>query len=228
MSKRKATAMPKYTKTKRRKTGGPAGGVMIIPRNLTFQRNTVGLGPEKKNCDVQYNNAVPGASVNTWTLAAGGLLNSVPQNGTETGRIGRKLQMKSIDLIYTVGLTPTSTGGGCFRIKVVYDKQPNGALPAVLDVLALDDFGAKNNLANSDRFITLIDEMTDTVGVGTNYSTSNRIYRKLGLDAMFTGTGGAIANITTGSIFVMVAQNGYINTQAPLFEIDSRIKFIDI
>lgn len=225
MYKRKASAAFKTSAPKRRKTShvsAPRG------RNLNFQRNTVGLGPEKKNYDLSVALS-PTVSLTTWVApAAGSLLNGIAQGNTEVTRVGRKVQLKSLDLHYTVGMQPTSTGGGCLRFKVIYDKQSNVAHPTIAELFAADDFGSKNNLANSDRFITIIDHITDPIGVGTNYSTSGRIYKKLGLDTMFTGTGGLIANITTGSMYVVVSQNGFINTTAPIAEFDTRVKFIDI
>lgn len=203
--------------------------LVTIARPLTLQRNTVGLGPEKKNLDI---NATGGSGISagigrTWTLGA--LLNAIPQGNTEVTRIGRKVQMVSLDLIWTAGVvSAASINGGSMRIKIVYDKQTNLSAAAVTDVLAVDDFGSANNLSNSDRFITVADWITDPFDTDGPFEVSGKIKRKLALDTMFTGVGGTIAAVTTGALFIMIAQSGGVDTTGPLFQFYSRVRFIDI
>ena len=166
---------------------------------------------------------------NSAGFTASELLNGITTGATATTRIGRKINLKSLYLRYTVGLTASSTGGCQFRILVVYDKQTNGNTATITDILLSDDFKAPNNLSYRDRFVDLVDEVTDPVSVQNNYQLAGIIYRKINLEQMFNaGTAGDITDITTGSILVFCAQSGGVGTGAPLFDFTSRIRFTDI
>ena len=64
--------------------------------------------------------------------------------------------MTKITMNWNAMMPSAAVGGGSLRFKVVYDKQTNGAAPSILGVFAVDNFYSHNNLANADRFITLL------------------------------------------------------------------------
>lgn len=187
-------------------------------------------GPEKKFVDVSVSAQALGLGTNSFTTPGPTfLLNGLVPDSTASGRIGRKVVLKSLYVRYSVNMAATSTLGAPIRIIVFYDKQANGSAPAVTDVLLADSFFSANNLSNRDRFVVLADEVTEPIGVATGvYTASGVIYKKLNLETMFnTGTAGTIADITTGSVYIMAAQAGAIGTAAPLWSFRSRIRYTD-
>lgn len=194
--------------------------------NLMFQSNTLKKGPEKKEKVGALNGTAGAFGATTFTAAT--LLNALQQGATAVTREGRKVDLKSLYVRYSVALSATSTGGSPVRILIVYDKQTNGATPAITDVLLANDFHSPNNLNNADRFITLVDEITDVVSVNNNFSVSGAIYRKLGLETVFKDTSvGDVTDIISGGIFAFLAQNsavGVANIQCISL---TRVRFTD-
>lgn len=220
MSKRAATGQPrgaskaKKPMLKKQKT------------NLRFQPNTVKAGPEKK----EHIGALPANAgvVANVTFSAATLLNALQQGATAQTRIGRKVANKSLYVRYSMALQATSTGGSPIRILIVYDKQTNGVAPAITDVLFANDFNSPNNLNNSDRFITLIDEITDVISVQNNYSIAKTIFRKIGLETLYKDTTvGDVTDIISGGIFAFLAQDSAIAVAVPQCLSLTRLRFVD-
>lgn len=207
------------------------GGRQLRPAavpNLRFQKQTSSAGPEKKNVDVGAPSTLALAFGSAAWTAAPVLLNPIAQGTTANTRLGRKTQNISLLLRWSVQLGAASTGGAPVRVKVVFDKQANGAAPAITDIFTLNDFHSVNNLDNTDRFITLIDFITPTVSLSGDYSVSGVIKKSLKLETMWTGAAGAIANITSGSFYLLVAQEGGILVGNAIFTYLTRIRYIDI
>lgn len=201
-------------------------------KSLARQQNTVRSGPEKKNLDVDdtlttgTNINIP-AGASTWVIGATQLLNGMAQGTTAITRLGRKVQGKKINISYTVALQATSIGGGQVKIRVVYDKQSNGAAFAILDYLSIDGFDSANNLDNSDRFITLANHLTEPISVQNNFSACGKLNIPIDLETMYTGANGVVANILTGSIYLICSQDGQIGTAGPKLGFYSRYRFVD-
>jgi len=156
------------------------------------------------------------------------LLNGLVPGSLATQRIGRKVTIKSLYIRCTVQLATTSVRGGNIRMMVVYDKQANGAAPAVTDILVDDAFYSVNNLSNRDRFVTLVDHVFNPIGTATDYQQSVVIHKKLNLETMFNaGSAGTIGDITSGSIYILFAQSGTIGTGNPTATWTSRIRYTD-
>lgn len=166
----------------------------------------------------------------TWTTPGPTfLLNGLVPDSTATGRIGRKIQMKSLYLRLVPSMAATSTFGGSIRVIVVYDKQANAVAPAVTDVLVTDTFTATNNLSNRDRFVVLYDQISDPLSTAGQVATHMEYYKKINLETCFNaGVAGTIGDITTGSVYIMAAQSGGIGTAAPTVNFRSRIRYSDI
>lgn len=198
---------------------------------LAFQKNTVKRGPEVKNLDVDDTATTGtqinmGASVSTWIIGATQLLNGMAQGTSGITRLGRKTQGIKLNINMTAQLQATSTNGGVVRVRVVYDKQPNKAIFAITDYLAIDAFDSALNLDQADRFITL--GVADfEVSTQNKYADSKKLNIKMSLESMYTGAGATIANITTGSIYFICAQDGSIATTGPSLSVYSRYRFKD-
>lgn len=182
-------------------------------------------GSELKFIDQSANTAV---TFGVSTFAAPVLLNGVQQGSDATTRIGRKMIMKSLLLRWSWNLGATSTGGSPVRILIVYDKQANAVAPAISDVLVADTFISQNNLNNRDRFVILCDQITEPVSANANGSIGGSVYKKINLETMFNaGTAGTIGDITSGSVYLFVAQTANIGTANASFNWRSRIRFQD-
>jgi len=170
-------------------------------------------------------------TVNAATFTTPGatfLLNGLVPDSTATGRIGRRVTIKSLYVRLTFGLLPASTGGSPLRVVIVYDKQSNAAAPAVTDIMAADSFQSPNNISNRDRFITLCDRVTDPIGAAGEFQVALNFYKKLNLGVQFNaGTAGTIADITSGAIYILFAQAAGITTTAPICTWYSRIRYND-
>lgn len=185
-------------------------------------------GGELKFTDTTATNAI---TFGVATFNAPGpttLLNGLVPDSTATGRIGRKIVMKSLYFRYFASLAATSTGGSPMRFIIVYDKQANAQAPGVTDLLLANDFLSPNNLSNRDRFVVLVDQTTDPIGTGSNYSVSGTVFKRINLETMFNaGTAGTIGDITSGSVYMIVAQNGFIGTANCTFQWRCRIRYDD-
>lgn len=152
------------------------------------------------------------------------LLNGIPAGAGNQARIGRKINLKSLHLRGAW----TQAAGVCseIRIVVIYDRQTNSALATSTDVfIGPFDFTSQKELAKSERFITLIDEVIPQ-GQGSAKATSFNFHRKLNLDQIFNpGNGATVGDIQTGSIVMMFAPN---DTLGGSFEYSSRIRFTDV
>jgi len=181
--------------------------------------------PEKKNVDVNINLQPPLS--NAW-IAAATLLNPLSQGASPDTRVGRKVNYTSMEFKWSATLDPTSVGGSPIRSVVVYDKQANGAIPGPTDVFETDDFTSPLNLGNSERFVVLMDLITEPLSVNNNFSVAGKEYRTLNLDQIFNlNNNGDITDITSGSITCWVSQTGSITVGQPTFQIYSRLRFID-
>jgi len=203
-----------------------------VPKSLALRTggwSNPTRGPELKFKDGGTTTNLTAGAVNWATMGATLLLNGLVPDSTASGRIGRKVTLKSVYIRCSPSMNTTSVGGSPFRILVVYDKQANAALPAVTDILLTDDHNSQNNLSNRDRFITVADVMSDTVSAGGDYSTTCVIYKKLNLDVAFNaGTAGTVGDITSGALYVLFSMNGNILTGNPYVKWVSRVRYTDV
>ena len=112
---------------------------------------------------------------------------------------------------------------------VVYDKQTNAAAPAITDILVVDTFIGQNNLNNRDRFTVLCDQISEPIGANVNTSVGGTIYKSVNMETMFnSGNAGTVADITSGSVYLFVAQTGGIGVVNPIFNWRARVRFTDV
>lgn len=157
-------------------------------------------------------------------------------------------------------IEPTNTNTGIIsqtygRIMVVYDRQPNGALPSVSDIL-LDtnssgavgtDAFSMTNMNNRDRFMILRDRKVvlpavDALGAGsgnvggivTDVSCDKQGLRyeefiKLkGLESLYNSVnGGTIGDLSAGSFILLLVSNDAAALSGWQFQYNARFKFLD-
>ncbi len=176
-------------------------------------------------------------------VSAGGTttnsLNLIAQGVTESERIGRKCTLKSISWSYDFKLPEidaqaTPAAGDTVRLMVYLDKQCNGATATVTDILESADFHSFKNLANSSRFVTLLDRRVElnyeglaSDGAGVVSQAQNIQYgswhKACNIPIEFDSVTGAITEIRSNNVGVLLMS---INGVA-VFKSKFRLRFSD-
>lgn len=160
------------------------------------------------------------------------LLNGVATGTDFTNRIGRKVCWKSILIQGYISPETVAQGPTLCRVMLVYDSQPNGALPAITDVLLTSSATAPMQLNNRDRFKILWDKRI-VLGLVSNVATTSvadrtvaevRKYKKINLDTIYDGTTNAIADVQSGSIFMLTVG---ATANGGLLAVTIRCRFVD-
>lgn len=147
----------------------------------------------------------------TGEVPATGQLSLIPQGATSSNRIGLKCVIKSIQIKGVLQLQPAALAGSdVVRIRLMLDKQANGAAAAVTDVLTSADMSqALVNMNNSERFVCLKEftfTFNATAGVNSALAPSFRnweFYKKVNIPMIFSSTTGAITEIRSNNIFLL-------------------------
>jgi len=202
-------------KASSRKTSSQKKNV-IKRRSLLFQGDS-GNRPERKNIDVSTSFTTGAA----FAFSAGQLMNGCAAGTGATNRVGRKISMKVHQFRCAVNSNAGNAGNA--RILVVYDKQTNGAAPAITDILAADLITAPMNLSNADRFVVIHDVITEgPTDITTTWHEKH--FKKMGLETLFGNTGSAVTDINSGSVYMFVAGG---TGSAITVNLYSRIRFVD-
>ncbi len=159
------------------------------------------------------------------------------QQGTgEVARIGRKCTVRSIGWKFNIVLNNQTSSASAFdvvRVIMYIDKQCNGATAGVTDILESTDFESFNNLSNKSRFRTLMDRVyevnsTSGGGDGTTEDYAGHIihdafYKKVNIPIEYNSTAGAIGEIRSNNIGVLLISRG----SKCVFGSKIRIRFSD-
>lgn len=210
-------------------------------RRISYRKNyqTVRLQPYKrgmnlyqareveewKNVDTTFTdvalNATDGFSVPR-------LISGVAQGVATNERVGRKIVFKSLHLRFHLGTAVGTNQFFCpIRICVIYDRQTNGVAPVLANIFAGAGgrFDDPLNLANSDRFVVITDQIYEAQAGGTNSSTWGKMYKKFALESVYGGTGATTADINTGGFYIMLATTG--GAAAPTINMNVRLRYTD-
>jgi len=168
------------------------------------------------------------------TLNTSGII--FPVNLCERGddinmRIGRQIFMNNMSLHLMCTTTPSTGIASVYRVLIVYDKQTNGAQPAITDVIKAVPINTTHmNLNNRNRFQLIKDSGPILLsGASGDYPMKvSFFYKKLDLKTTFNeGTAGTIADIVTGGLFVIVASTSPPGSTAGTFDYRCRVRFTD-
>ncbi len=151
-------------------------------------------------------------------------INLIAQGTSESERNGRKCTLKSILWRYTVVLPEvdalaTPAPADTIRIIMYLDRQCNGATAADTDVLESADYQSYRNLANSGRFSILHDKSmtlnyngmaSDGAGLVSQNEVTRQghFYKKCDIPLEFNSTAGAITEIRSNNIGVILISRG--------------------
>lgn len=193
--------------------------------------------------------------VNTFTLNSTGQvtsLNLIRVGSTFCNRIGRRIEMKNIRMSGIIQSLRTVAAEDYARILLVYDRQTNGAVPSLSDILQTTDQATANtttsfsgmNLNNRDRFKILRDmrfylpPITDTAGVITNAGPPDPMSKTYMVEA-FVKLGGlltqykadsapaVIGDIATGGLFLVTAGFQASGAEGYNTNLEFRLRFND-
>lgn len=209
-------------------------GSMVPLRSGGYTPNTV----ERKVSDIDT------GTVQVNTTGSISLLCCPTLGSDMTNRIGRKILMKSVYVrgfvrIDTINVPGTILQQLC-RMVLLVDMQPNGALPAVTDILKEASPVSQLNLNNRDRFKILCDKewifdhqnLVNTAGA--SYATAGRSvgivkkYKKLNIETIFNGVnGGTIADITSGALLMLWIGSNVAGTTDSNAVLSTRVRYND-
>lgn len=153
------------------------------------------------------------------------LLNALVQGVNSNERIGRKIVMKSVFI--RLNSIANSNNASQVRYMIFYDRQTNGATPASSSVVGQNNFCGLQNLGNSERFVVVCDEVTDS-RQSNSVNISSKRYIKINLETVYAGTAGTVADILTGGLFFVAANNSDQTTGATnTVDWTCRVRYID-
>lgn len=191
----------------------------------------------KSNVEVKWQdvndfiNTVPSAG------GVGTSLTAITAAVAQNGRIGRLITVKSIEVMGNIVLPPQAAGAAASdvcRIMLVQDKQPNGALFTVADLLqqasGVAAYIAFFELYNEKRFNVLYDKSFNveaTGGIVAATLEGNKLFRfcvpipdEL---TLYRSGGGSITEVMTNSYSLVYISQGGLCT----LEYNARMLFTD-
>jgi len=207
--------------TQKRKATAAKDKKLIKKPKISFPQNIgapSGKGPEWKQFDVTSGAIALSSGVGGWTTPV--LVNGIASGTGVTQRLGRKLLMRKMILrLYDQWTNGTISGFCPLRVVVIYDREPQGAVPAITDIFDVNTLISNMNLSNSDRFLVLVDTQEgDWAGfAGFNPAQASAvgclapvIVRNFpqGLESQYKDvTTGVIADFTKGACYIMASQD---------------------
>jgi len=162
------------------------------------------------------------------------LINGLAQGTTASTRIGRRVNVRSIQWRFNCsGSTTTSWTSN--RYWIVMDMQSNAAAPQFTDIFDTADPSTLRNISNMQRFKVLFD--SDEFIIAGNLAAPNNSmlacahkgYLKVNLPVQYNaGSAGTIGDIQTGSIyFITVGNSSSGTTNTDVFNSAIRIRYSD-
>jgi len=209
------------------------------PQEIKFY-DTVAVAPVITNPYGLYD--APNSAAAEPTAAFTGIteINNVIQGAGAYNRVGQKIVMQSVALKMNLhalcAAVGTTNGYLTARIMIIYDRQTNGAFPAIGDILSANITTAPNltsglNMAKKSRFSIVADQYYDFGPHGTTTATVAIFRNKLNLETEFgaASTPAVIGDITTGSLLVVAfaTRAGIATNYCTFTDFSARIRFND-
>jgi hypothetical protein len=196
-----------------------ARSVQSIGRELSNIKRL--LNVEEKNIDftMTYPSIVAGGPVIV-------PLNLVGQGDTAQDRNGNSIKILRSHLRLFLNVPSTVTPAVFVRVLIVRDKQCNGALPSITDILSANLVESFRNVNTEQRFIFLHDE---TYGLS---SLSGSQFFELAImpqpyHVEFKGTGNLITDISTNSLLAVIVSSSVSTPTSPVVTVSTRTRFLD-
>lgn len=159
------------------------------------------------------------------------LINGSAQGDASYEHIGKNVSLQSIAVEVEFFQPQTDASASTVRLMVVYDRQPNGAYPAIGDLLAdnaaAPTFDSAINIGYRERFAVLRDcqfTLDTASGLSHHYET----YIKRQLDTNFVGITNAIASVGSGAVYLIYFFKQLTGTTAPISPTHhTRVRYYD-
>lgn len=157
-------------------------------------------------------------------------VNLIRQGATVSQRIGNKIVIKSIDCWFTYYVS-SLTHAGVARAMLIYDRQPNGAFPAIADIIKSQPAGTAAdfsgiNISNKSRFQMIRDEALQITG-GSDFAKVVHWYCKGKWETEFGADAGTIADFRTGAIYFIIYETLSVVAVANVGDFHCRIRYWD-
>ncbi len=161
------------------------------------------------------------------TTATISQLTNIPQGDTDITRDGAQVKVTRLNLKYLLA-SHASAANTAVRLMLVLDKQTNGAIYAIADLLAdttaNDIIVSGLNLDNKYRFRVLYNQVVLLNNEGWN-NKYHVINKQLQQRLRFESSTPSIADLNSGSLSFVIVSNQTTNT--PLVTMFSRIRYVD-
>jgi len=181
----------------------------------------------KNQAEVKFVETYLGGTAASITNPLNILLNGLSQGTDNLTRVGVDIFMTKVSIrIKQVPVVANATP--LVRYNLIYDKQPNGAVPSGLTYLTTitERTLAFRDLGYKDRYISLWDEWIESTAVGSNNNQFRNITVPLNLPARYGGNTGTITDLRTGSLFLVVNSLDSTATSPGPF-IATRVRYTD-
>ena len=158
------------------------------------------------------------------------LMATIPQGTSVNQRIGKRAYYRSVTLRGAIFSGP-SVSLNDNSMLIIYDKRPNGVLPAVTDILTATTPNGFMNDNNSGRFevIRRIDIATagsSTAPTGTSIINLDHYIPMKSRPIVFeSGAGGAISDIDSGALYLLCTSSTSSGALCSSANISYRIRF---
>lgn len=158
------------------------------------------------------------------------LLNELGQGTAESNRIGASVKNKSIYIRFFCDNNQSNPAPQYVRYMIVKDKQPNGAVPAITDILNGSTIQSARQINKAKRFQVYRDEVF-YVDNNTKAGHVETIFVDLkdGQDdhTEYSGNSGTITDISTNAYYFIHFSNIAGVSNPPIISWTSRMRFID-
>lgn len=162
-------------------------------------------------------------------------INIVPRGASQSERVGKKIQMKSLQTRGIVG-SDTGTAISQAAYMIVYDRRPGGVLPAITDILNTISPNSFLNDAASARFKILY--RWSNVNVG-NSGTPNTDKTAFNIDSYMKFKGksrfvsyanlgtGAIGDVDEGALYLVTVGGNVLGLTDSTAQLGFRLRYYD-
>ncbi len=183
---------------------------------------------EIKTIFFQQNQVIPAAG----TAQLNSIL-IVSAGDAQNQRDGDKVVVTSVSMRYRIETDLTETEDALYRVLLVYDRRPNGALAAIDAVLQNSDWNGLYESGDSryrGRFQILMDRsitLGGSNGMGLSEVHGDKFYIKRSFKHEYNSTSGAIASLMRGN-FILISLSTGRHTQSSTLNCRFAFKYHDI
>jgi hypothetical protein len=174
------------------------------------------------------------SSSTTTTLPGGGTPQFIFLNDPVVGsegnqRIGQRINWREINSTFNVTLASLNTANDQFRFLLVQDKQSNGSVFAITDLLqqttGLQTLVSMQTITASKRFHVWIDKKFTLCNNGTETICLN-FYKRFNITtAYFANNNQNVSDVETNSLYWVLMSNNSTNTS--YYNMMTRLRYYD-